>query len=70
MAHEEITNTPEDHLVTYALIVLDYRIQKEDPNRAKITAGENLLKYPGKLITQTADLMTAKLLWNSVLSTK
>ena len=49
--------------------MVDFCPQKEDPNRVRITAGGNLIQYPGELTTQTADLTTAKLLWNSVLST-
>ena len=37
--HEEIRNIPTDRTVTYANIVVDYRPQKEDPNRLCITAG-------------------------------
>lgn len=35
----------------------------------RITAGGNLIQYPGELTTRTADLMTAKILWNSIVST-
>eukprot|EP00804_Cyclotella_cryptica_P012930 CCRYP_002289-RA/>CCRYP_002289-RA protein AED:0.24 eAED:0.24 QI:0/0/0/1/0.5/0.33/3/0/1110 len=60
-----------DRTVTYGRVVDDYRPQKNDPNRVRITAGGNLIKdYPGKLTTRTADLTTSKILWNSVLSTK
>jgi hypothetical protein len=48
-------------VVTYANIVVDYRPQKSDPN---------LINYPGELTTRTADLTTAKILWNSILSTE
>ena len=69
--HEQIRNIPKDRVVTYARVVVDYRPQKEDPNRVRITAGGNLLKYPGEdFTTRTADLTTAKILWNSVISTK
>lgn len=69
--HEQIRNIPNDRVVTYARVVVDYRPQKEDPNRVRITAGGNLLKYPGEdFTTRTADLTTAKILWNSVISTK
>jgi hypothetical protein len=64
-----INNIPSDRVVTYANIVINYRPQKSDPNRVRITAGGNLIDYPGELTTQTADLSTAKILWNSVLST-
>jgi len=35
----------------------------------RITVGGNLINYPGELTTNTADLITSKILWNSVLST-
>ena len=31
--------------------------------------GGNLIKYAGELTTRTADLTTANMLWNSVIST-
>ena len=36
---EGIHNIPHDRVVTYARIVVDYRQQKKDPNRVRITAG-------------------------------
>ena len=70
MTHEEIKLIPKDRTVTYGRVVVDYRPQKKDPNRVRITAGGNLIQYPGELTTRTADLTTSKLLWNSVLSTE
>ena len=66
-----ISNIPRDRVITYARIVVDYREQKKDPNRVRITAGGNLLKnmYPGELTTRTSDLTTSKCMWNSVIST-
>ena len=69
MSHDEIRRIPSDRTVTYARIVVDYRPQKEDPNRVRITVGGNLINFPGKLTTRTADLSTSKILWNSTLST-
>ena len=69
MSHDEIKRIPKDRTVTYTRIVVDYRPQKEDPNRVRITVGGNLIDYPGELTTRTADLTTAKILWNSTLST-
>ena len=40
---------PLDRTVAHALIVCDYRPQKEDPNRVRITVGGNLIEYPGEL---------------------
>ncbi len=69
MTHAEIPNIPKDRTVTYAQVVIDFRPQKDDPHRIRITAGGNLITYPGELLTRTADLTTSKLMWNSVLST-
>ena len=70
MTHKEIRDISKDRTVTYALMVVDYRPQKPDPNQVRITAGGNLIKYPGELTTRTADLTTSKILWNSVLNTQ
>ena len=43
--------------------------QKADPSWVCITAGGNLIDCKGELITCTANVTTAKLLWNSTLST-
>ncbi|KAL7524505.1 hypothetical protein ACHAXR_000602, partial [Thalassiosira sp. AJA248-18] len=69
LTHAEIANIPADRTVTYARVVVDYREQKADPNRMRITVGGNLINYPGELTTCTADLTTTKLMWNSVIST-
>ena len=61
---------PNDRVVTYANIVVDYRPQKDDLNHVRITAGGNLIIYPGELTTRAADKTTSEILWNSVLSTK
>ena len=71
MNHDEIdTVTKAGRTFTYARIVVDFRPQKKDPNRVRMTAGGNLIKYPGELTTRTADLTTSKVVWNSVLSTE
>ena len=59
-----------DRVVTYARIVVDYRPQKEDPNRVRITAGGNLIQYPGELPTRTADLCASKIMWNITIITR
>ena len=62
---------PQDrwHDVTYARIVCSYRPEKADPNRVRLTVGGNKINYPGDCGTPTADLLTVKLLLNSVIST-
>jgi hypothetical protein len=52
--------------------VVDFRPQKQkaDPHRIRITAGGNLINYPGELSMRTANLTTSKLMWNSLLSSE
>jgi hypothetical protein len=69
MTHDEIQQIPKDRTVTYARTVVDFRPQKTDPNRVRITVGGNLITYPGEVTTRTADMVTSKILWNSVVST-
>ena len=49
--------------------MVDYRPEKEDPNRVRITAGQNLMRYPGELTTRAADMRTSNIIRNSVIST-
>lgn len=55
--------------VTYGRICVDYRPQKKEPNRTRLTVGGNLIDYPGDVSTPTADTTTAKLVVNSTIST-
>jgi hypothetical protein len=68
MTHNEIRQIPKTQTVTYAQVVVDFRQQKAYPHRIHITVGGNLINYPGKLSTQTANRTTSKLMRNSVLS--
>jgi len=70
MTHAEILLIPADRMIRYARVVVNFRPQKADPHCIHITAGGNLINYPGELTTRTADLTTSKLMWNSVLSTE
>ena len=49
---------PEDWIVTYARIVVNFFPQKDDPNRVKITSGGNLIKKPGELTQVTTEQHT------------
>ncbi len=70
MSHNKIKKIPTNQTITYAHVVVDFQPQKADPHQICITAGGNLINYPGKFSTQTANLTTSKLMWNSILSTK
>jgi hypothetical protein len=69
MTHDDIRRL-NGKKYTYARIVMDHRPQKADPNRIRITAGGNLVQYDGDVSVRSADITTAKLHWNSVISTK
>ena len=56
--------------VTYGRIVAKILPQKAERHRTRFTVGENLTNFPGDVTTPTAYLITAKLIFNSVLSTK
>jgi hypothetical protein len=70
LSHANICKIPQDRTVTYARTVIDHRPQKEDPNRVRITVGGNLIGYLFELTKRTADMVSSKILWNSVISTK
>ena len=59
----------EGRTYTYARTVCTVRPEKEEPNRTRITAGGNLINYPGDTSTDTAGLELVKVHWQSVLST-
>ena len=61
---------PAVRTVTYGIIVAKIRPQKSETHRTRLTVGVNLINFPGDITTPTADLITAKLVFNSVLSTK
>jgi hypothetical protein len=65
----EIRHAIAANFFTYAHPVVDYRPQKDGPRRIQITAGGNSINYNGDASVCTVDLDTAKLHWNSVVST-
>ena len=56
--------------VSYTRIVCDVRPQKAEQNRTRLTYGGSNLEAPVDCGTPTADLLTVKMLLNSVISTK
>ena len=71
MNHEDIKKILKaGKKITYANPVADHHPQKEDPNRIHITAGGNMIDCDGDLLVPTANINTAKLHWNSVVSTE
>jgi hypothetical protein len=63
------TAVPTHKTATYARIVVELRPQKQEVERTRLTVGGDRIDYPGDVSTETADITTAKLLCNSVVST-
>jgi hypothetical protein len=55
---------------TYACICVNYRPEKDNPNRTQLTVGGNLIHVLGIVSTPTVDRVAVKLHLNSVISTK
>ena len=62
-------DVPKDQTVTYGRIVCTYRPQKDEKHRTRLTVGGNLIVCLFDVSAPTSDLTTAKLLFNSVIST-
>ena len=61
---------PAGRTVTYEIIVAEIKPQKAETHRTRLTVGGNSIHFPGDFTTTTADLITANIIFNSVLSTK
>ena len=55
--------------VTYGQFVCTIRPGKDETHRTRFTVGGDRVNYPGEVATPTADMMVAKLLFNSIIST-
>ena len=62
---------PEDRImdVTYGKFVCNLRPEKDEVHRTRFVVGGNRINYPGDVGTPTADMLLAKILFNSVIST-
>ena len=61
---------PRGRKKTYLNIVANIIPQKEYPHCIRFTVGGDRLDYPGPTATETAEIQTANLLFNSTISTK
>mgnify|MGYP000683145821 FL=1 len=60
---------PKGRKATYVRVLVAHRPQKTEENRVRLTVGGDKVDYPGPVSSKTTDLITAKLLLNSVVST-
>ena len=61
---------PSGITVTYVIIVAEIRPSKAETHRTRLTVGGDLINFPGDVTRPSADLIMAKLVFNSVLSPK
>ncbi len=64
------SDIPAGQKPTYLRIVAADRPNKERTKRIQFTVGGDCIEYPGEVSTKTAQLTTAKILLNSVISTE
>ena len=64
-----VSAIPKGKHATYLRIVCAHRPEKTNPHRIRWTVGSDQVEYFGDVSTKTADIVTAKLLFNSVIST-
>ena len=55
--------------VAYGIFVVDFRTQKDDKNRTRLTVGRYRIDYPWGVSTLTLGLTTTKILFNSTIPT-
>ncbi len=56
--------------VTYGQFVCSVRPEKAEPNQMQFTVRGDRINYPKEVATPTAEILVAKMLFNSVISTK
>jgi hypothetical protein len=64
-----LQDIPRGTSITYLRVVCAHRPEKAVPFRVRWTVGGDRVDYQGEVTTPTADLTTAKILFNSVVST-
>ena len=55
---------------TYGKFVSSVRPEKKEKNKTRFTVGRDKIDYPDEVGTPTEDMLIAKILFNSVISTK
>ena len=65
-------NIPADRWkdITYGRICANFRPEKDDPHLIQLTVRGNRINFPGDCGTPTANMLTVKILLNSVISTE
>jgi hypothetical protein len=62
-------DVPAERKASYGSFVVNIKTHKEETERTRLTVGGDQIEYPGDKSTRTAGLTTAKMLFNSTIST-
>jgi hypothetical protein len=65
----DLCNIPKDQKITSGKLVCDFKPNKTEKERVRLTVGGDKRDYSGDTATPTADITTFKILINSTLST-
>jgi hypothetical protein len=66
----DLTSIQKDRKITYGKLVCDFKPNKNEKHRVRLTVGGDILDYSRDTATSTADITTFKILINSTLSTQ
>jgi hypothetical protein len=69
MRNVKLSDIPRDIIPMYVRVVVAFRPEKENPYRIRLTVGGDRVIFEGECSTKAANLVTVKILLNSVLST-
>jgi hypothetical protein len=65
----DLTSITKDRKTTYGKLVCDFKPNKTEKHRVRLTVGGDRLDYSGDTATSTADITTFRILINITLST-
>jgi hypothetical protein len=65
----DLTSIPKDRKINYGKLVCDFKPNKTEEHRVRLTVGGDRLDFNGDTTTSTADITTFKILINITLST-
>jgi hypothetical protein len=66
----DLTSIPKDRKITHGKLICNFKPNRTEKHRFRLTVGGNRLYYSGATATSNTDITTFKILINSTLSTK
>jgi hypothetical protein len=66
--HEVLKEQMKD--IMYSRFICTVQPKKAEPNCTRFTVGGDRINYPGEIATPTAEVLVAKMLFNSIISTR